>query len=218
MYNYTQTEGDEHCLSISPRKKKKAPAGIRTIALTLYWARPIVLPLRYFGTCWHKMEQNINKLCSSTWPNIYSPQRSMNCWYKNYFLFRFCVWCEAVCLHVMVWILRWIYLRCEPYCLFISRILKKIFLCLTQVWLFLNLRLFNVISHFLPNLFVTGIILDYLHLVSENPRPLPLLEKKSFGRWQTPPPPSETLILPKFSAIYIYDINYNKSFAFTSCS
>ena len=27
----------------------------------------------------------------------------------------------------MVWILRWIYLRSEPYCLFISRILKKIF-------------------------------------------------------------------------------------------
>ena len=43
----------------------------------------------------------------------------------------------------------------------------------------LNLRLFDVISHFLPNLFVTGIIiLDYLHLVSENPRPLPFLEKK----------------------------------------
>ena len=34
---------------------------------------------------------------------------------------------------LMVWILRWIYLRCEPYCLFISSILKKIFLCLIQV-------------------------------------------------------------------------------------
>ena len=52
------------------------------------------------------------------------------------------------------------------------------FLCLIQVSLFLNLRLFDVISHFLPNLFVTGIILDYLHLVSENPRPLLFLEKK----------------------------------------
>ena len=31
---------------------------------------------------------------------------------------------------------------------------------------------------FLPNLFVTGIILDYLPLVSENPSPLPFLEKK----------------------------------------
>ena len=57
---------------------------------------------------------------------------------------------------LMVWILRWIYLRCEPYCLFISRVLKKIFLCLIQVLLFLNLRLFDVISHFLPNLFVRG--------------------------------------------------------------
>ena len=80
-----------------------------------------------------------------------------------------------MCLHVhvefsktlMVWILRWIYLRCDPYCPFIRRILKKTFLCLIQVSLFLNLRLFDVIYHFLPNLFVTGIILDYLHLVSE---------------------------------------------------
>ena len=46
----------------------------------------------------------------------------------------------------------------------------------------LNLRLFDVISHFLPNLFVKGIILDYLHLVSENPRPLLFLEEKPFGR------------------------------------
>ena len=83
---------------------------------------------------------------------------------------------------LMVWILRWIYLCCEPYCLFISSILKYIFLCLIQVSLFLNLRLFDVISHFLPNLFVTGIILDYLHLVSENPRPLLFLEEKPFGR------------------------------------
>ena len=30
----------------------------------------------------------------------------------------------------------------------------------------------------MPNLFVTGIILDYLPLVSENPSPLPFLEKK----------------------------------------
>ena len=52
-----------------------------------------------------------------------------------------------------------------------------------QVILFLNLRLFDVIPHFLPNLSVTGIILDYLHLVSENPRPLLFLEKKKiFGR------------------------------------
>ena len=35
---------------------------------------------------------------------------------------------------------------------------------------------------FLPNLFVTGIILDYLHLVSGNPRPLLFLEEKPFGR------------------------------------
>ena len=39
---------------------------------------------------------------------------------------------------------------------------------------------------FWPNLFVTGIILDYLPLVSENPSPLPVLEKqkkkKPFGR------------------------------------
>ena len=34
------------------------------------------------------------------------------------------------CKTLMVWILRWIYLRCEPYSLFISHILKKIFLCL----------------------------------------------------------------------------------------
>ena len=31
---------------------------------------------------------------------------------------------------------------------------------------------------FLPNLFVTGIILDYLPLVSENPSPLPFFRKK----------------------------------------
>ena len=62
----------------------------------------------------------------------------------------------------------------------------------------------------------TGIILDYLHLVSEIPRPLLFLDKKKpFGRYIHP---SETLIVAKFSAIYIYDINYNKSFAFTSCS
>ena len=85
----------------------------------------------------------------------------------------------------------------------------------------LNLRLFNVISHFLPNLFVTGIILDYLPLVSENPSPLPFLEKKTLlgGDYTPPPPPpSETLILKTFSAIYIYVITYNKSFTFTSCS
>ena len=74
---------------------------------------------------------------------------------------------------------------------------------------------------FLPNLFVTGIILDYLPLVSENPSPLPFLEKKKKPFWEMtihPPPPSETLILKKFSAIYIYVITYNKSFTFTSCS
>ena len=32
---------------------------------------------------------------------------------------------------------------------------------------------------FSPNVFVTGIILDYLSLVSENPSPLPFLEKKN---------------------------------------
>ena len=53
------------------------------------------------------------------------------------------------------------------------------FLFLIQVSLFLNLRLFDVISQFLPNLFVTGKILDYLHLVSENLRPLLFLEKKN---------------------------------------
>ena len=79
--------------------------------------------------------------------------------------------------------------------------------------------LFDVILIFSPNVFVTGIILDYLSLVSENPSPLPFLEKKKpFGRWYTPPPPYETLILKKFSAIYIYVITYNKSFTFTSCS
>ena len=31
---------------------------------------------------------------------------------------------------------------------------------------------------FSPNVFVTGIILDYLSLVSENPSPLPFLGKK----------------------------------------
>ena len=56
-----------------------------------------------------------------------------------------------------------------------------------------------MVSHFLPNLFVTGIILDYLHLVSENPSPHPGLEKKLLGG---DPPPSETILLPKFSAIY----------------
>ena len=46
----------------------------------------------------------------------------------------------------MVWILRWIYLRSEPYCLLISRIISR--------------------------------LIDYLPLVSENPSPLPFLEKK----------------------------------------
>ena len=58
---------------------------------------------------------------------------------------------------LMVWILRWI-LTCvvsHIALIFISSILK-LFLCLIQVSLFLNLR-FDVISHFLPNLFVTGI-------------------------------------------------------------
>ena len=85
---------------------------------------------------------------------------------------------------LMVWILRWIYLRCEPYCLFISSILQYIFLCLIQVSSFLNLRWFDLISHFLPNLFVTGIILDNLHLVSESPIEAPSIfrKKKTFGR------------------------------------
>ena len=67
-------------------------------------------------------------------------------------------------------------MQCVP-TVAISRVRVKRFL--VQVSLFLNLRLFDLISHFLPNLFVTGIILDYLHLVSENPRPLPFLEKKN---------------------------------------
>ena len=53
---------------------------------------------------------------------------------------------------------------------------------------------------------MTGIILDYLHLVSERTRPLLFLEnKKTFWEVTYTPNPSETLILPKFSA-------------FTSCS
>ena len=104
------------------KKKRIADAGTRTLALLLYWLirRPVVLPLRYFGTCWHKLKQNIIKVCSDTWPNVYSPPRFMNCWYIFYFIFVFDV---RLCLHVvfsktsMVWILRWIYLRSEPYCL-----------------------------------------------------------------------------------------------------
>ena len=81
----------------------------------------------------------------------------------------------------------WIYLRSEPYCLLISRIISR--------------------------------LIDYLPLVSENPSPLPFLEKKNLlGGDIHPLPPSETLILKKFSAIYIYVITYNKSFTFTSCS
>ena len=118
------------------KKKRIADAGTRTLALPT--RRPVVLPLRYFGTCWHKLKQNINKLCSDTWPNVYSPPRFMNCWYIFYFVFVFDV---RLCLHVvfsktsMVWILRWIYLRSEPYCLlsvvlsfaFLSVVFKKIF-------------------------------------------------------------------------------------------
>ena len=97
-----------------------------------------------------------------------------------FFYYFFFVLDVRLSLHVvfsktlMVWILRWIYFRCEPYCLFISRILKKIFLCLIQVWLFLNLRLF------------AGIILDYLPLVSESPSPLPFLEKTFWEVTYTP--------------------------------
>ena len=74
--------------------------------------------------------------------------------------------------------------------------------------------MFDEISHFLPNLFATGIILSYPHLVSENPRPLPFLEKKKkkknlLGGDIHPHPHLQPLILPKFSAIYIYDINSN---------
>ena len=87
----------------------------------------------------------------------------------------------------MAWILRWIYLRSEPYCLLISRIISR--------------------------------LIDYLPLVSENQSPLPFLEKKNLlGGDIHSLPPSETLILKKFSAIYIYVITYNKSFTFTSCS
>ena len=43
---------------------------------------------------------------------------------------------------------------------------------------------------FLPNLFVTGIILDYLPLVSENPSPLPFLEnQKTFWEVTYTPTP-----------------------------
>ena len=91
-------------------------------------------------------------------------------------------------------------------------------MCLIQVSLFLNLRIFDVISHFLPNLFVTGIILDYLHLVSENPRPLLFLGKKNLlGGDIHSHPHLKPLYSQSFLQIYIYDINYNKSFAFTSC-
>ena len=101
---------------ILKEKKKNADAGTRTLALLLYWPirRPVVLPLCYFGTCWHKLKQNINKLCSDTWPNVYSSPCFMNCWYIFYFFFLFDV---RLCMHVvfsktsMVWILRWIYLR-----------------------------------------------------------------------------------------------------------
>ena len=118
------------------KKKRIAEAGTRILALPT--RRPVVLPLCYFGTCWHKLKQNINKLCSDTWPNVYSPPRFMNCWYTFYFVFVFDV---RLCLHVvfsktsMVWILRWIYLRSEAYCLlsvvlsfaFLSVVFKKIF-------------------------------------------------------------------------------------------
>ena len=78
------------------KKKKIADSGTPTLALLLYWPtrRPVVLPLRYFGTCWYKLKQNINKVCSDTWLNVYSPPRFYEL--LIYFLFRFCVWCEAV--------------------------------------------------------------------------------------------------------------------------
>ena len=60
---------------------------------------------------------------------------------------------------------------------------------------------------FSPNVFVTGIILDYLSLVSENPSPLPFLEKKNF--WEVIYTPKKPLYYKSF---------YNKSFTFTSCS
>ena len=98
---------------------------------------------------------------------------------------------ESVSKTLMVWVLRWISLRCdEPCCLFISRILKKIFLCL-------NLR-FDVISHFLPNLFVTGIILDYLHLVSENPRAPSIFRKKKKNVWEVTYPHLKPLYSQSF--------------------
>ena len=64
---------------------------------------------------------------------------------------------------------------------------------------------------FSPNVFVTGIILDYLSLVSENPSPLPFLEKKKNLLGGDIHPQSH------LKPLY-YKSFYNKSFTFTSCS
>ena len=65
---------------------------------------------------------------------------------------------------------------------------------------------------FSPNVFVTGIILDYLSLVSENlnPSPLPFLEKKNLLGGDIHP---QSHLKPLY-----YKSFYNKSFTFTSCS
>ena len=182
-------------LSISPCKKKKKKKKKKNCTRrdSNHHPYPLLsdseansLPLRYIGTCWHKMEQNIYKLCSDTWPNVYSPPRFMNCWYSFYFVLCLMWGCVPAyeIFYFIFSILRWIYLRCEPYCLFINRILKKIFLCLIQVWLFLNLRLFDVISHFSPNRFVTNSRLSSLG-VWKPEAPSIFRKKKHFGRWVT---------------------------------
>ena len=93
---------------------------------------------------------------------------SLQCFYFPMYILKLREYKHLACpgLHVdfsktlMVCILRWIYLV-WPILPFYQQYSKEDIFCLIQVWLFLNLSLFDVISHFLPNLFVTGIILDY---------------------------------------------------------
>ena len=71
----------------------------------------------------------------------------------------------------MVWISRWIYLRSEPYCLLISRIISR--------------------------------LIDYLPLVSENPSPLPFLEKKNLLGGDIHPLPPKSFLQSTSTSLLI---------------
>ena len=108
---YTQTVG-VWTLSISPWKKTTPAA---------FEPSPLHFIERFGGQQFYRcaisphVRIRWNKNCVQTCDLTFTVHHVLWTAESIYFLFHFCVWCEAVCLQVefsktlMVWILRWIY-------------------------------------------------------------------------------------------------------------